>query len=424
MAESRSLNSGDHPLRPSDRQLLAVLSRHGELGRGQLARLSGMPRSTIADAVARLQRQGLVVEHDPASRPSAARAQAGGEPAARGRAAGGQAAARVGRPPRLLALAPPAGLVGVLALTHETLQAGVAGFDGTLHAVQSAGAHDADGQFVVADQAVALLDQALATAERTRADLSCAVIGLPMPVRPAGDQRDGPADRAEDAAFRPRWLPARLPAEAGQRLGVPAWGENDANLGALGEGAFGAAVSLPSYIYVKIAQGIGAGLVLDRRLHRGAGGLAGELAHMHVEDEGALCRCGGRGCLMTTLNAIRLIDRIHSVHPSAMSMADVLSLAASGDAGVCRLLRDLGRTLGRSLADCCVYLAPDGIVLDGLLGSASEPVIEGISESLRQFAPPAIVARVRVVAGQLGSRAELLGAAVLARRHLQAAGSR
>jgi predicted NBD/HSP70 family sugar kinase len=239
---------------------------------------------------------------------------------------------------------------------------------------------------------------------------------------PAAGWPDGPAaSRAKSrggsaGAFRPPWLPARLPEETGQRLGVPAWGENDANLGALGEGAFGAAASMPSFIYVKIAQGIGAGLVLDRRLHRGAGGLAGELAHMHIEDDGALCRCGGRGCLMTTLNAIRLIDRIHSVHPGAISMADVLSLAASGDAGVCRLLRDLGRTVGRSLADFCVYLAPDGIVLDGLLGSASAPVIEGIRESLRQFAPPAIVARVRVVPGQLDTRAELLGGAVLARR--------
>ncbi|HEY1643087.1 MAG TPA: ROK family transcriptional regulator [Streptosporangiaceae bacterium] len=386
-------------LRPSDRQLLAVLSQHGELGRGQLAQLSGLPRSTIADAVARLQRHGLILERDAAAR----------------RAAGG-AGARTGRPPRLLTLAPPAGLVAVLALTHETLQAAVAGFDGALHAVVPARAHDEDGRFASAGQAVALLDQALAAAGRARADLSCAVIGLPMAVAVPGS----PPDSAGDAAFRPPWLPARLPEEAGQQLGIPAWGENDANLGALGEGAFGAATGMPSFIYVKIAQGIGAGLVLDRRLHRGAGGLAGELAHLHTEDDGALCRCGGRGCLMTTLNAIRLIDRIHSVHPAAMSMADVLSLAAAGDAGVCRLLRDLGRTLGRSLADLCVYLAPDGIVLDGLLGSASAPVIEGISESLRQFAPPAIVARVRVVAGQLDSRAELLGAVVLARRrHLR-----
>jgi predicted NBD/HSP70 family sugar kinase len=395
------------PLRPSDRQLLAVLSQHGELDRGQLARLSGLPRSTIADAVARLQQHGLATERETA--------------------APGRKTARTGRPPRLVALAAPGGLVAVLALTHETLQAGVVGFDGTLHAARAIDAHDAGGDFVRTDQALRLLDQALSAAGRTCADLTCAVVGMPMPVTPAdtepGSQpetsaasRPGGQDGSiANAEFQPPWIPAGLPAEAGRRLGLPAWAENDANLGALGEGAFGAATDMPSFIYVKIAQGIGAGLVLDRRLHRGAGGLAGELAHMHIEDDGALCRCGGRGCLMTTLNAIRLIDRIHAVHPGAISMADVLSLAAGGDAGVCRLLRDLGRTIGRSLADFCVYLAPDGIVLDGLLGSASVPVIDGIAESLRQFAPPAIVARVRVVAGQLENGAELRGAAVLAR---------
>jgi predicted NBD/HSP70 family sugar kinase len=97
-------------------------------------------------------------------------------------------------------------------------------------------------------------------------------------------------------------------------------------------------------------------------------------------------------------------------------MADVLSLAADGDAGVWRLLRDLGRTIGRSLADFCVYVAPDGIVLDGLLQNAGAPVIDGIKEMLHLSAPPAIGSQLRVVIGMLGNQAELQGAAALARR--------
>ena len=97
-------------------------------------------------------------------------------------------------------------------------------------------------------------------------------------------------------------------------------------------------------------------------------------------------------------------------------MADVLSLAADGDAGVLRLLRDLGRTIGRSLADFCVYVAPDGIVLDGLLQNAGAPVIDGVKEMLNLSAPPAVGAQLRVVVGMLGNQAELQGAAALARR--------
>ncbi|HEX9539570.1 MAG TPA: ROK family protein [Streptosporangiaceae bacterium] len=97
-------------------------------------------------------------------------------------------------------------------------------------------------------------------------------------------------------------------------------------------------------------------------------------------------------------------------------MADVLSLAADGDAGVLRLLRDLGRTIGRSLADFCVYVAPDGIVLDGILQNAGAPVIDGVKEMLNLSAPPAVGAQLRVVVGMLGNQAELQGAAALARR--------
>ncbi len=213
-------------------------------------------------------------------------------------------------------------------------------------------------------------------------------------------------------------MPADPSRELAEALGVPVWVENDANLAALGEGVRGAAIDMSSFVYIKIAQGVGAGLVLDRRLHRGASGLAGELAHIHVDDDGAVCACGGRGCLMTTFNARRLVDRIRAVHPRAESMADVLPLAADGDAGVCRLLRDLGRTIGRSLADFCVYVAPDGVVIDGVLQNAATPVIDGIKEALYQFAPPAVVSQVRVVVGTLAEQAELHGAAVLARYNL------
>jgi predicted NBD/HSP70 family sugar kinase len=391
-----------HQLRPSDRQLLATLRQHGELRRSQLAQLSGLPRSTITDAVTRLQRSGIVVE----------------------RSAPAAAGTRTGRPPTLLALAAPAGFIGVLALTHGTLHAGVVSFDGTVAAHQAADAYVQDLADGIVKPGLALLDQALREISCSRDALTCAVVGLPLPVVP-GRGLGGPAP-THAGAERPRLQPRTLPPwaeadpsiELGQRLGVPAWLENDANLGALGEAEYGAAADMTDFIYIKIVQGIGAGLILDGRLHRGANGLAGELAHIHVEDEGSVCWCGGRGCLVTILNTRRFVDLVRAVHPGANTMADVLAFAASGDASVWRLLRDLGRTIGRSLADFCVYLAPDGIVLDGLLQNASVPVIDGIQEMLNLSAPPAIVKQLRVVAGQLGGQGELRGAAVLARRSL------
>jgi predicted NBD/HSP70 family sugar kinase len=388
------------PLRPGDRQLVTIFRQHGELRRSQLAQLSGLPRSTITDAVTRLQRSGILVE-----RPI---------PTAAG--------TRTGRPPKLLALAAPPGLVGAITLTHGTLQAGVLGFDGTVHSCRTADAYVHDLADGIVEPGLALLDQALREISCTRDALTCAVIGLPLPVIP-GRGLGGPAPSQAGSErlrlrFRPvpTWAHTDPSIDLSQRLGVPAWLENDANLGALGEADYGAAAGMTSFIYIKVVQGIGAGLILDGRLYRGTNGLAGELAHIHVEDDGAVCGCGGRGCLATTLSTLQLVDLMRAVHPGTATMADVLSLAADGDASVLRLLRDLGRTIGRSLADFCVYVAPDGIVLDGLLQNAGAPVIDGIKEMLSLSAPPVVGAQLRVVVGMLGNQAEQQGAAALARR--------
>jgi predicted NBD/HSP70 family sugar kinase len=334
-------------LRPSDRQLVATLRRHG-----RLARLSGLPRSTVTDSLTRLRSQGIVTE------------QAMPRPTG-----------KAGRPAKLLVLSAPAGLVGVIALTHQTLQAAVAGMDGTLHARRGIDPYGGGAGPGLAADAIALLDQALSDINGSRADLIRAVAGLPMPI-------NGPSGMVQLALSDQLGLPVRI--------------ENDANLGALGEGAFGAAAGLENFIYIKIAHGLGAGLVLERHLYRGT---------------------SGRGCFMTSFNTPRLIDWIQTVHPGAVTMADVLALAADQDTGVCRILRDLGRTLGRSLADFCVYMAPDGIILDGILENAADPVIDGIRQMLSQLTPPAVAAQVKIVGGLLGHDAELRGGAVLARQH-------
>jgi predicted NBD/HSP70 family sugar kinase len=380
------------PLRPSDRQLLDVLHRHGELDRGELARLSGLPRSTVTDSVARLRRHAVLVER---TRAPSARTGAG-------------------RPAGVLALAPPSGAIGVIWLTHESLHAYVLGFDGTAHAARTLDPHAIDASGRAAASGRELLTEALGQAARTAGDLKCVVVALPSPVSTG---ISAGTDGADASRLGPH-IPLGPWHELARALGVPAWLENDANLAALGEGASGAAADMSSFIYIKIVQGIGAGLILDRRLHRGVSGLAGELAHIHAEIDGSVCRCGGRGCLMTTFNARRLVDRIQAVHPAATSMDDVMSLAAGGDPGVWRLLHDLGRMIGRSLAEFSLYVAPDGVVIDGILQNAATPVIDGIRAALYRFAPPAIVSQVRVVAGALADRAELHGATVLARHNL------
>lgn len=382
-------------LRPTDRHVLTVLRQKGELDRTVLASLSGVPRSTLNDVVLRLQRAGLVVEQT---------AVTGHKP---------------GRPARRIALASATAPVGVIAMTHDAVQVAVVTADGEPQAVRREECRFATDGEEMLERGLGLLSASLAALGNPA--LGAAVVGVPVPFesgRGAVWAGDASATFSGPGPLHPRapsWLQSDPSAAISERLGVPARTENDANLGALGEAAHGAAQGMQSFLYLKIVHGVGAALFLNGKLHRGASGLAGELGHLHVYEEGPVCTCGGRGCLITMLDTPRLVDLIQPSHETPLTMKDVLRLSSQGDAGVNRVLGDLGRTLGRSLADMCVYLNPDGIVVDGLLDTASAPVIAGIRSMIDRYAHPRAANDVRIVTGALPHDAELRGAAALMR---------
>ena len=99
-----------------------------------------------------------------------------------------------------------------------------------------------------------------------------------------------------------------------------------------------------------------------------------------------------------------------------LSVPEVLSLAADREPGVRRVFADLGRTVGRPLADLCTMLDPAAVVVDGSFGAAGEPVMAGIREAIDRHSAPAVADSVRVLPGELGDRAEILGAAALVRQ--------
>ncbi len=377
--------------------MIAALHRHGELDRAGLAYASGVPRGVLPEVLARLRAEEIIVERS-------------GRELVPGRS---------GRPPVLFSLAPRTGLIGVVALTHATLQSAIVGFDGTIHAQRVLESGLRTLEHGVVPPGTAALRDALADASLGEDALACAVVGLPVPVNPLDGTVIRPANPAwgyePDHPRATRHLEADPAEDLGRALGVPVWAENDANLGALGEGTFGAAQGMSTFVYLKMVAGVGAGIVIGDRLHRGRSGLAGELAHLHIQDDGPICICGGRGCLMTQYSSPRLIDLVQPAHLKRLMLDDVLALAAEGDPGVTRLLGDLGRTIGRSLADFCVYLNPEGIILDSMLGDASEPVIDGIRDALHLNASPAVIADLKILPGALRHRAEILGAVVLAR---------
>lgn len=361
-------------LRPRQRLVLQALAWSTGLTRAALADQVGLPKATLAGLVGSLIDSGLVVE-GPA------------------RAARGPGAGHAGRPPRLLSLAGPASAAGAVVYSGGTLTAAVVSYAGEIlgRAASRVGNRDVDTGIVRAG--IELLAEATAASDVAPEQIKAVVLGIPAPLGLVADQVAG---------------------ELGQLVAAPTLLENDANLGALGEATFGAGRDLDTFLFLKLARGVGAGLIVGKRLHRGATGYAGELGHVQVSDDGPLCSCGGRGCLHGILGDA-LVRAVQPAYEQTLTFGDVLDLAAHGDPGPRRVLEDTGRTVGRPLADFATLFNPEAIVVDGSFAPAVQYVIDGIRESIDRYSAPVASGAVSVMAGSLGDDADVLGAAALAR---------
>jgi predicted NBD/HSP70 family sugar kinase/biotin operon repressor len=367
-------------------RVIDALRSRGAISRAEIARQTGLSRSTVSSLVADLQATGMVVER-----------------AVEGVAAAGP---QGGRPPVLVALDSSAGAVVGLDFGHDSLRVAVADLSYAILAETAVdlevdtNAHDA------LDAAARLVSELIVEAGVGRGHVLAAGVGLP-----------GPIDRASGLVHSqpilPSWVGLEPARELQDRLGLPVHLDNDANVGALGESAFGAGRGTRVMAYLRLSAGIGAGLVIDGRPFRGARGVAGEIGHVLVDPQGPICRCGNRGCLETFVAGPALCELLRRSH-GPLTVKDLLRLAKEGDAGCQRVIADAGSVVGRAVADLCNYLNPDLVVVGGDLSVAGDLVIEPMREAVRRFAIPAAADDVEIVAGTLGDRAELLGALALA----------
>lgn len=367
------------------RIVLAAIEAHGPQSRKQLALSCDLPTTTVTSATGRLLALGLLEELTPR------------------RTAGSR-----GRPPRVLTL-PARRPVAALVVGHQTLQAAVVTVDGVVQAGRSAAFEPFESDDVVGP-ACDLLEQVLQESGTSPRDLVGAVLSLPRPYL-AGHR--GPW-RAGGPMGGPRWFTTDPAPDLRRRLKVPAVAENDANLAALGETVHGAARGMRDVIHIKLVPGLGVGLVVNGDIVRGARGQAGELGHLQLDEHGPVCVCGSRGCLVKVLNNHEIVEALRPSYPQALTFEDVVSLASGGEPAVHRVLGDLGRALGPSMAASIALVDPEAVVVDGSLGAGAAPFIEGLREAVGRRLPPYAAQSVRYLHGVLADQAELLGAAALA----------
>jgi predicted NBD/HSP70 family sugar kinase len=367
-------------------RVVDALRARGAISRAEIARQTGLSRSTVSSLIADLQAAGLVTE----------------------RAADGLAPVgpQGGRPPVLVGLDSSAGAVLGIDFGHRHLRVAVADLSYAVLA-ETFVEVEVDTQAAEAlDTAAQLAAEVLEEAGVEHGHVLGAGMGLPGPI-------DRTTGVLRSHVILPGWVGLDPAAELERRLRVPVHVDNDANVGALGESTFGAGRGTGVLVYLRLSAGIGAGLVFNGRPFRGARGIAGEIGHVLVDPQGPICRCGNRGCLETFVAGPALCELLRRSH-GPLTVAQLVSLAQEGDAGCQRVIADAARVVGRAVADLCNYLNPDLVVVGGELSAAGDLVLEPMREAVGRFAIRAAADEAGIVAGTLGDRAEVLGALALA----------
>jgi predicted NBD/HSP70 family sugar kinase len=363
--------------------LLQLLRDGTPRTRSELAASTGLGRSTVAQRVDALVASALV-------------------------GAAGEATSTGGRPPARFAFNPRARLVlgADVGATHVRL------------AVADLAARVLADDVVDLDISVGpekvlawVVDRSRALVRRSGRRLGEVIgvgIGLPGPVEFATGRPTSPP-------IMPGWDGFDVPGFVRESLrGADVVVDNDVNVMALGE-RFLAFPSVDHLMFVKVATGIGCGIISDGALRRGANGAAGDLGHVRVPaDVSAVCRCGNVGCLEAVASGAAVARALSEVGIEAGSSRDVVALARSGSTEAIGLVRDAGRTIGEVLASAVSLLNPSIIVIGGSLAEAGDPLLAGVREVVYQRSLPLATADLRIVASSSGVRAGIVGAAVLA----------
>ncbi|EFL26809.1 MULTISPECIES: ROK family glucokinase [Streptomyces] len=243
-------------------------------------------------------------------------------------------------------------------------------------------------------------------------------------------------DKRATVLFAPNinWRHEALKDKVEQRVGLPVVVENDANAAAWGEYRFGAGAGHDDVVCITLGTGLGGGIIIGGKLHRGRFGVAAEFGHIRVVPDGLLCGCGSQGCWEQYASGRALVRYAKQRAAATPENAEILlglgdgtaeniegkhisDAARQGDPVAIDSFRELARWAGAGLADLASLFDPSAFIVGGGVSDEGDLVLEPIRKSFRrwlvgnQWRPHA-----QVLAAQLGGKAGLVGAADLARQ--------
>ena len=353
--------------------------------RAELAATTGLARSTIALRVEELMSLGLV------------------SPV-------GDAQSTGGRPSSQFALNPSAKFVlaADLGATHATIA--ITNLSGIIVGETMGPMDIADGPPVVLSWMIETGRALLAKHDLTIDDVIAVGIGLPGPVEHS-------TGRPINPPIMPGWDQFDVAGYVHEQLEVPVLVDNDVNIMALGEQAFGTPQT-DNLLFVKVSTGIGAGVISAGRLLRGAQGIAGDIGHVQIaRGAGIPCHCGNLGCLEALASGPAIARALSEAGLAVDGSADVVDLVKHGNIQAIQAVRQAGRDLGEVLTTCVSLMNPSVIAVGGSMAAVGDHLIAGVREIIYTRSMPLATSKLTIVQSAVGVNAAVLGASILAIQH-------
>src|SRR3954465_4610178 len=364
--------------------------------RSELVTRTGLGRAIVAQRVGELIERGLVTEGDVG--PSTG-----------------------GRPPRQLTFRADGGYILGADLGATSIDVAVTTLDGRILGHHDEPARIEAGPEAALDRVDILFDALVRTTQGLPGHLWGVGIGVPGPV-------EFESGRPISPPIMPGWDDYPIRERFAARYGAPVWVDNDVNVLALGEWRSGVAAGHANVVVVKVGTGIGAGIISDGHLHRGAQGSAGDGGLIQVTDDpSVVCRCGNIGCL-EALAGGAAIGRAGQVaaengrsaglqtaldQRGTVTAEDVARAASFGDPVAVALLGDAGRRVGYMLASIVNFFNPSLVVIGGGVANSPDQLLAAIRETVYRRSLPLATRDLLVQRSSLGGLAGVIGASAM-----------
>lgn len=398
MTRESTLRFGAHTDEVTSLLRIVNLVRTGEATtRPEIGRLTGLGRGVVTQRVDQAIEMGFLAD-------------------------GEYAPSSGGRAPRTLRFRSEQGRIIVAAFGALHIRVGIASLDGDIIDDRHTEWDIARGPAETIDRAFAMLDEILAGHDDV--PVWGVAVGIPGPV-------DFDSGRPVAPPIMPGWNGFDMRRRFEERFDAPVWVDNDVNLLAFSERSRRPDERL-DLIFFKVGTGIGAGLLSQGRIHRGANGAAGDVGHVRVRDSDAPCRCGKIGCLEAEAGGWALVrDAERSIEEGATgALAHLVAegtpltpqliamSAMNGDALAISLIQRSARLVGESIAALVNMFNPAVIVVGGAVSSAGEVFLAEVRQRVYELSLPLATRDLSIVRSLGDEKEPLRGGAEMVREQL------